>query len=177
MSDVHDFAERLAYSHKQAEADWWHDCYLRAFPNLLSTIEVREDGWAQRAGIDRILVLADGKIIKVDEKVREKDYGDILLEYWSNYERRVRGWICKPLDCDFIAYAIEPTKTCYLLPTLLLQRAWREVGRDWCDRAKGGVKGYRMVDAQNAGYVTKSVAVPVGDVLSGIASAITVTWG
>lgn len=176
MSAVHNFEERLGFSHDYAQAAWWLECYRRAFPNLLSCVEVRDDGWAQRAGIDRVLTLADGKVIKIDEKVREKDYGDILLEFWSNYERRSRGWICKPLDCDFIAYAIVPRATCYLLPTLLLQRAWRERGPEWCLAAKSKKSGFRYVDAQNEGYVTKSIAVPIDVVMSGIAGAISVGW-
>jgi hypothetical protein len=28
---------------------------------------------------------------------------DILLEYYSNYERRTLGWIAKDLACDLIA--------------------------------------------------------------------------
>lgn len=176
MGTVHDFKERLALSHKYADAPWWLDCYESAFPNLKSCVEVRDDGWAQRAGIDRILTLGDGKVIKIDEKVREKDYGDILLEFWSNREGKVRGWICKPLDCDFIAYAIVQSSRCYLLPTLLLQKAWRDFGPEWCRRAQSNERGFRFVDAKNNGYTTRSIAIPVDVLMSGITGAITVGW-
>lgn len=176
MSAVHDFKDSLARSQSYSNASWWIDTYRKAFPTLCSCVEVRNDGWAQRAGIDRVLTLGCGKVVKVDEKVRETDYGDILLEYWSNFERRVHGWVNKPLDCDFIAYAIVPTETCYLLPTLLLQKAWRENGRDWCELGIKHAEGFRKVVAKNEGYETHSVAVPVDRLMSGITGAISVKW-
>jgi hypothetical protein len=37
--------------------------------------------------------------------VRAADWPDILLEQWSDEERRKPGWVQKPLACDFVAYA------------------------------------------------------------------------
>ena len=124
---VHDFQERLAYSHAQEEAAWWEDVYRAAFPSLAAMVSVRADGWAQRAGIDRILTLNNGKVIKIDEKVRSRDFPDFALERWSNEANKKPGWTQKPLDCDFIAYAFVATGMCYLLPILLLQKASREL--------------------------------------------------
>jgi hypothetical protein len=166
---VHGFDERLAWSRAQEDAPWWLSVYRRAFPGIATMMSVRDDGWAQRAGIDRIIVLTTGKIIRVDEKVRSRDYPDFALERWSDEAKRKPGWIQKSLDCDFIAYAFVESGTCYLFPTLLLQRAWREFGRQW-------VSIYPEVRAQNRGYVTVSTAVPRGVVLDAIRESIVVPF-
>lgn len=166
---LHDFNERLAFSQSYSDAGWWLDVYRKAFPRLVTFAQVRNDGWAQRAGIDRILTLSCGRQIKIDEKVREKDWPDFALEQWSDTGRKTPGWIQKPLDCDFIAYAFIPSQTCYLLPTDLLQRAWRLYGRDW-------ILAYPTIEAHNRNYITTSVCVPKDVVLSAISSAIVVRW-
>ena len=71
---IHDFAGSLALSHSYSDASWWMDIYRRAFPSLISAVSVRDDGWAQRGGIDRVLTLACGRVYTVDEKVRTNDW-------------------------------------------------------------------------------------------------------
>lgn len=173
---VHNFEKSLALSEKYADAPWWLSVYQEAFPTLKSAVSVRNDGWAQRGGIDRVLTLACGRVITVDEKIRDKDYGDILLEFWSNKERRIAGWVAKPLACDFIAYAIAPTSVCYFLPTLLLQRAWENNKQKWWEKSLTHVNGYRLVDAKNTGYTTQSLAVPTSDLLAAIRDSMTIRW-
>ena len=53
-----------------------------------------------------------------DEKVRAEDWPDILLEQWSDEDRRAPGWVQKPLACDYIAYSFAPSGVCYLLPVM-----------------------------------------------------------
>ena len=132
---------------------------------LISAVSVRDDGWAQRGGIDRVLTLACGRVYTVDEKVRTNDWPDILLEQWSDEERRKPGWVQKPLACDFIAYAFAPSRKCYLLPVAPLQRAWRLFGRQWIDR-----HGQRR--ARNDGYVSASVPVPIQLLMAAMAEAM-----
>lgn len=166
---VHDFAESLARSHEQASAPWWFDIYRAAFPSLASAVCVRADGWAQRGGIDRVLTLDTGRTIFIDEKVREKDWPDFLLERWSDEKREKPGWIQKPLACEFIAYAFIESATCYLLPTLTLQRAWRIHGRKWIDT-------YGTVRAKNRFYTTASIPVPRDVLLISLSDAMIVRW-
>ena len=141
--------------------------YRRAFPKLASAVVVREDGWAQRGGVDRVLTLECGRTYTVDEKVRTEDWPDILLERWSDEERRVPGWVQKPLACDFIAYAFAPSGVCYLLPVAPLQRAWRTNGRQW-------IELYGIRRARNVGYVSASVPVPKAVLMQAIADAMIV---
>lgn len=167
---VHNFQESLARSNGAADAPWWIEVYRRAFPSLMATVCVRSDGWAQRGGIDRVITLASGRTVTVDEKVREKDWPDILLERWSDEARKIPGWVQKPLACDYIAYAFVPSQRCYLLPTLTLQRAWREFGRQWCEE-------YPEIRADNGRYITVSVAVPTDVLMRAMADAMIIDWG
>lgn len=174
---THVFADSLAWSKEQEDAPWWIPVYRKAFPGFVSAVSVRNDGWAQRGGIDRVITLASGKTVTVDEKVRRKSYGDILLEQWSSLERRVPGWMQKDLACDFIAYAFVPDERCYLFPFLQLRRAWLESGQDWIRSARNGESGFAVIDAKNQGYTTRSIAVPIPELLAGMHAAQVVDWG
>jgi hypothetical protein len=152
-------------SERHSDSEWWLTTYRRAFPRMRSAVSVRQDGWAQRAGVDRVLTLACGRTVTIDEKVRSEDWPDILLEQWSDEERRIPGWVQKPLACDFVAYAFAPSGVCYLLPVLPLQRAWRQHGRSW-------IKKFGQRRAQNEGYVSVGVPVPRSILLTAIADAM-----
>lgn len=170
---VHHFDQSLKISHSYEDAPWWLEVYRRAFPTMLAYVNVRKDGWAQRGGIDRVLTLQCGRTVLIDEKVREKDYGDILLERWSDEERREPGWVQKPLACEFIAYAVVPIRKCWLLPTLSLQRAWRLNGRDW----DGKYKTCRAENEfQGRRWVTVSIAIPTDVLFSAITNAMLIEW-
>lgn len=169
LSAVHDFRDSLRKSAEQADNPIWESVYRKAFPTFDAMSCVRKDGWAQRGGIDRVVVLSSGRTLTVDEKVRDRDYGDILLEYWSNEQRKVPGWVAKDLACDYIAYAILPTKKCYLLPFQTLRKAWQENRKAW-------VQNYRRIEAQNSGYVTVSVGVPVPVLMGSLTKAMEVAW-
>ena len=164
---IHDFRTSLALSQRYSEAPWWLDLYQQAFPTLISAVAVHDDGWAQRGGIDRVLTLACGRTYTVDEKVRSSEWPDILLEEWSDEARRSPGWVQKPLACDFIAYAFAPSRRCYLLPVAPLQRAWRLHAEGWTQ-----TYGYRR--AQNPGYVTACVPVPIPVLMREIMRAMVV---
>lgn len=163
----HRFQDSLALSDSYRDAGWWLPVYRSAFPSLASAVAIKADGWAQRGGIDRLLTLSSGKTFTVDEKIRSREWPDILLEQWSDEARRIPGWVQKPLACDFIAYAYAPTGVCYLLPVPALQRAWRQHGREWIER-------YGTRRALNPGYVTVSVPVPRDVLLRAIAEALIV---
>lgn len=165
---VHHFADSLALADAYVDAGWWIPIYRRAFPTLQSAVPVVADGWAQRAGVDRVLTLACGRTYTVDEKVRTEDWPDVLLERWSDEKRKTPGWVQKPLASDFIAYAYAPATTCVLLPVPALQRAWRQHGRQWI-----GLYGQRR--AQNRGYTTVSVPVPRGVLMQAIVEAMFVS--
>ena len=94
------------------------------------------------------------------KKKRRKDYGDILLELWSVWEQRKLGWLftCR---CNYIVYTIMSTQKVYLLPVLLLKKAWLTNSKDW-------LKRYKIIDANNRTYTTKSIAIPTETLLRAI---------
>lgn len=139
-------------------------------------ISVRDDGWAQRGGIDRVITLSSGRTVTADEKVREKDYPDILWEYLSDAEKKRPGWCCKDLACDYIAYAFVPSQTCYLLPALQLRKAFLKHGREWVHLGRSRQNGFQIVRAVNDGYTTVSVAVPIRESLDAIRDAMVIAW-
>lgn len=161
----HNFAESLAASHAAEDLPLWSEVYHKAFPTLAAIINHRQDGDHQRQGIDRSLILANSKQILIDEKVRWRNkktglvYDDIALEYLSDSERGVSGWVCKPLLCDYIAYAIAPLGKCYLLPVPQLQQAWSNNAEQW----KASYKKISAVNGSGAGnkWTTLSVGIPV----------------
>lgn len=165
----HEFAKSLAWSNEFVDAPWWLDVYRKAFPNLESAVSVRDDGWAQRGGIDRVITLDSGKTLGVDEKVRKEDWPDFCLEYWSDKDRKTRGWIAKDLACDYIAYAFVPSQTCYLLPFQTLRQAWRQNCKRW-------TRDHKKISAKNVGYTTVSVAVPINVVMTAMQNAMRIQW-
>lgn len=160
--EPHDFDECLSQSHAAEDLPFWGEVYHEMWPDLVAMPSHRKDGEHQRQGIDRSVVLANSERILIDEKVRGRNkrtgmvYEDILLEHYSNLEARIRGWVCKPLRAQFIAYAIAPLGLCYLLNVMILQRAWYQNGREWID-----VYGRKRCQSRKNGYIWTTVSVPV----------------
>lgn len=166
---MNNFKEDLAFSHAAEDLDLWPKIYHEAFPGLQSISNAREDGELQRHGIDRTLVLSNGKALYIDEKVRRKDYGDILLEFISNDRRKTKGWVEKPLFCNYIAYAIIPSRMCYLLPVEPLQAAWKKNKVAW-------LNSFGERKARNSGYNTLNCPVPIKDLFMAIGQALRISF-
>jgi hypothetical protein len=154
MKPPHDFKKQLQFSQAASDEPFWDAVYRKAFPDMANHMVSTGDTLAQRMGIDRIILLSNGRNLRVDEKKREKVYNDILLEFVSNDRTGAAGWIEKPLFIDYLAYAFMPTRKVYLFDWLMLRRAWIYYGETW-------KKSCRHVPAQNPGYRTISLAVPI----------------
>ena len=175
---MHDFQDSLAFSERHEDADWWERVYREAFPAFATMFSVRYDErykWAQLAGIDRVVCLANGRSFYVDEKVRSVRYDDILLEQYSDLEQHNPGWMQKELASDYIAYAFTTDGTCYLLPFQGLRRAWLQNGSEWIRMAKANCRGFRVVDAKNRTYTTRSIAVPIPVLMDALLGAMEIT--
>lgn len=177
---MNNFSECLANSHAAEDLPFWMEVYEKAFPSMVAALNHREDGDHQRQGIDRSIILKNGKQIWIDEKVRfrnkitKKVYNDIALEYLSDKEREIPGWVCKPLLCDFIAYAIAPLGRCYLLPVQQLQQAWGVNKGQW-------FKDFQSIEAKNIGYnnrtwKTLSLPVPVSVLFKAIGNCLRINF-
>jgi hypothetical protein len=149
--------------------------YEKAFPYFQEMLNHRMDGEHQRAGVDRSIILFNSKQILIDEKVRFRNektgkvYEDVLLEYLSDVDRSVPGWVCKPLRADYIAYAIAPLGRCFLLPVPAMQQAWSQHGECWIRE-----HGYR--DALNDGWLTRSCPVTVAELFSAMGQMLRIDF-
>lgn len=172
---MNDFNKDLEYSSRQSDCNFWLECYQQAFPCMTACCDHRADGDHQRVGIDRSVVIENGKVYYIDEKVRRAHYtnqcpeGDILLEEWSSEEKKVPGWAIKPLWADYIAYAIIPIQTCFLMPVTQMQEAWRRNAEQW--KAK-----YKKCSAPNFNYTTIGWAIPIPELYREIGKCLRIKW-
>ena len=138
-SVVHDFAERVRWS-----GDMRHEAALTAmyrgvWPDLISTHRIDGDCPWQRWGVDRVVVVKGGRMFFVDEKKREKDWGDFLCEVtvcdrWDRgpQGRQRKGWTLSTTKrCDYVAYILLPSGACHLLPFDQLRRTATECLAEW----------------------------------------------
>ena len=161
---THDFLERLEWSEDASDEPFWDEVYHKAFPNMLWHKLCSGDTDSQRRGIDRLVYLSNDRVLRIDEKKRAKDYKDILLEFISVDTTDAPGWIEKDLAIDYLAYAFMPSKCVYLFDWIMLRRAWVNYGEQWKSE-------YPIIQAQNDGYKTHCVAVPISVVRSKASTA------
>jgi hypothetical protein len=171
-----EFQVDLKWSEEQHSQDWWTPYYDRAFPSLSSIQKISGPCAAQRAGIDKFVILDGGKKIAVDEKIRRtRPPTDIAIEFRHvpvDGSEPWPGWICKPNQyTDFVAFGFASFKIAFFLPFPTLQAAWWNHSHDWLSR-------FQIVIApnprDNPRYHSHSVAVPTEHLLGCILDAIRV---
>lgn len=160
MKLINEFKKDFRYSNKH-DKFWWK-IYSKMFDMNYMFRSPKE---LDMKGVDRVIVLSSGDLITIDEKIRRGSYDDFLLEYISDKEENTPGWIEKPLECDFIAYAFEEEETAYFFYWLELSKLWKKVGNAWIGNGKRGEFGFDIVEAKNYKdgkyiYTTISLAIP-----------------
>lgn len=67
---------------------------------------VSNTDYGKTNGVDKIITLKNGDIIKIEEKIRDRKYKnkDIVIEEQSNVEKQTHGWIYYS-ESDYIAYS------------------------------------------------------------------------
>lgn len=169
MGKIHDFNESLAIAEDAQTEVFWVHVYKKAFPDMIGEIKGKQRYTdSQIRGMDRIVVLENGKPITIEEKVRTKVYDDILLEYISNDNLNRPGWIEKDLSIDYLAYAFLPNKTVYLIDWRALSKAWDKHKEEWKKR-------YKIAKAGNKTYNAYSVCVPIDTLLEACKKANIIT--
>lgn len=160
---ANDFSQDLRWSEAQHQAAWWEPYYRKAFPSLSSIQPVPGPSAAQRAGVDKFVILDGGKKISVDEKVRRnRSPVDIALEFAHvpvlESQAQWLGWIAKPNQfTDYLAFGFLAYKVAFFFPFITLQAAWSKQGKEW-------IAAYGVIKAPNPRinprYHTHSVCVP-----------------
>jgi len=182
VSDYHRFKESLQVAQINSTLMQLEIFYKSCFPGVIAVSKVTSLE-LQRQGIDTIVEFEGGKKVYFDEKIRQKDYGDILLEeysIWRDYpliiprtdglepievarfeivpadyeDLLVFGWINGQKKTDYITYVVKPSKRVYFLPFLLLQRAWAQYHHVWLRR-------FGRMAAPNRYYWTTNIPIPV----------------
>ncbi len=149
---MNNFDIDLQYSIEERDNEDLDNFYKRVFPDL-KEIEFVEDLELQKKGIDKILRFNNGKEVMIDEKKRRKDYGDILLEEYSDYDKKTWGWLNRSKHTDYIIYYIVPTNKIYIFPFLILQLTWLRNYGDWLNQ-------YGRKFAINKNYKTSNIPIP-----------------
>jgi hypothetical protein len=178
MAKVHDFTERLAWSESLADEPFWNAAYRQFFPSMVNCMQASGDYPSQRMGVDRLVYLNNDRMVRVDEKKREKDYQDIALEFThtigkshtSKPARNPQGWMEKNLVIDYIAYAFMPSKRVYFLDWLILRRTWNENKVAWKSK-------YFISTASNirGSYFSHSVCVPIDILMKSMGESSSIT--
>lgn len=149
---IKDFFVDLKYSQEEGISNEVNAAYKKAFPHLMEIKDV-EDISLQKKGIDKILTFEAGNEVYVDEKIRRNDYGDILLEEYSDFVSKKVGWLGREKYTDYISYMIPSSGKYYFLPFLLLQKIWLENYQDWLSK-------YGRKFSNNQYYCTSSIPIP-----------------
>lgn len=109
MNPFNNFNIDLQYSLDLTRNEDFDKFYHSIWKNQISLIEYMDfktHKQEQLKGIDKKIILNNGKVITIDEKCRRKDYGDIFIELRSNTKTNKPGWLYYS-TCDYIMYFTE----------------------------------------------------------------------
>ncbi len=173
---VNDFQESLEKGDNSQCYLFLEKVYKKAFYNLDVIARSKSgDTPAQKAGVDVKLCLTNDRTIRLDEKIRYSDYGDIILEYVSNDRRSTPGWIEKDLGIDYLNYIVWPARQAYLFPWQQLKTVWVKNKSNWMKCAEQRKNGFSIVRANNNSYITLSCAVPKNLLIKEVQGAMVIT--
>ncbi|MBA7566108.1 hypothetical protein ES708_07795 [subsurface metagenome] len=142
------------------DSKWVHTLYHQAFPSLKQII--KNDNLAlQQKGVDLIFLCKDGLKVKVEEKIRNKYYPDILIEEYSNWERKTPGWgMNMELITEYLAYIVLPKQFVYIMYYPALRRLFQENHTQWLSKNKRQF-GTTKDEQGNILYHTSNIPVSV----------------
>ena len=150
MNKVHNFRESLDWSNSAEVEEYWQKIYSKLFPTMASMQVTEGKNQCQRLGIDRVIVLKSGKVIRIEEKIRRKNHDDIALEFESGHGNN-KGWANKKLLADYFVYGM-PDKA-YVFPYENFRLVWNKRKYAW-------KKKYKIITVRNVGWTTKCLCVP-----------------
>lgn len=154
----HDFHISNGEARAYEESPAYEQLCKLFWPGLIK-VTLEDDLERQRWGIDARLLMHNGYRINVDNKIRAEVWDDVLIEHISDEERRIPGWICKRLYCNYILTIFKPLNKGILIPRVPLQAVWAELGVQW-------IQEFPEIRAQNRSkdgraWITVSCALPI----------------
>jgi len=146
-------------------------CYQIHFGNV-SEIVRPKDRERQLAGIDVIIKFNDCRTpIYIDEKIRRKDYGDFLLEEYSDFDNRTPGWLLSQKKTHYIAFVWPDMQKLILFPYETLRKAFLSNKDRWLSGLN-----LQRVFAKNKGYTTSNIAVPKQELFDAFWRSSWIVW-
>jgi len=137
---------------------------LKKYWQIKSTVQIKEKK-LQFSGVDRLLMIPERQPIRVEEKVRRKTRGDILIELIADNnfylkEHRGLGWGLKNYSTDILLYFFEDTETGHIFHWNKFQKALLANLPEWYDLAKSKRRGFSLRKAYNKNYYSLNIAIP-----------------
>ena len=189
MDNINDFKKQNEHSNSNEVDIMFEVAYKRLFGDSLVRIEkIEYDNSLPRThpinklqlnGVDKILHFEDREPIKVDEKLRTKDWGDMLLELESNTTTHTHGWLLNPnSETELIAYLFEETQRVIFVRHDELLAAYHKNAHNWVRNATKFDNGYREIFAKNVRedvvtgkktkFETYSICVPFKEIKNNV---------
>lgn len=166
----HNFEDSREKSENPIVLEFLDNLYQRIWPDAdIQRITGKGilDIQLQKAGIDLVLRLNGiGMDYYLDEKIRFEDYGDILLEEYSNWEEKIPGWLKENKRIDLLPYVIWPRRQVYILPYPMLRLAYLANEQSWLD-----IFGRILVE--NKDYHTSNIPIPWADLKKALWESMT----
>lgn len=111
MKTIHNFKKSLLFERSKADfADNFYRTFFNATEIKRFNSDNEEDMFYQKQDIDVEFKLKE-KVYRISEKFREKDFGDLYLEFFSMYPN-VKGWM-QTGNPDAIMY-FTPENACWI---------------------------------------------------------------
>jgi len=118
----------------------------------------------QYAGVDKKVFFSNNTSLRIEEKVRRKDYGDLLIEIIADHrfasvdmvkrkiistKKRGLGWGFKDYQTDLLVYYYESTKRGYMLSWKKFKEMLKVNFNFWYGLAINNSYGFSIKKAKN----------------------------
>ena len=136
-----DFQERLIMSNGVSASDDVRAIIVKDIPGAVNVIKAHTLN--DKRGVDYWVELVSGKMISIDCKIRDKDFGqdDLALETWSVKEQQKIGWTRDESKmADYIVWFWKDSRRYAIVPFLLLCRIFQERWQEWLHSYKNATQ-------------------------------------
>ena len=156
---------------EQSQFEKQDSIYRKLFLNNPHRIDYEKFPDIQRADIDLVIKNRSNKPVRISEKYRPYDYGDILFEVWSVYPNK-KGWVYET-KADILAYwfparvviiEIQKVREIFENNGISMKTTLPEKTRQMTEiEIEGNIYKPYLISAKNEGYVSLSLAFSLGD--------------
>lgn len=154
------FSSDFTKSQSARDILFWENHYKLRFPDMQYPPKKANEE-EDKKGIDYFVYRLDQEPYPIQNKIRYKNYRDILLEKFHILDdgTSIPGWISQLDEVAEIAYGIYPTNKVFWIETTSLKNAWLENNKNWNDQY-GPDKSSRTMTS-NRNWRTFNLPVPV----------------